>query len=94
MKSKLVILSLMLAGASVATAQTKEKFVSEKAGDNIFVSVTGGVSMVNLEMLLLILLCLSVNGSLRFGVSVPKVVCGRLTSTPTGRREHTLMVRW
>ena len=47
MKSKLVILSLMLAGASVATAQTKEKFVSEKAGDNIFVSVTGGISMVN-----------------------------------------------
>ena len=48
MKSKLVILSLMLAGAAVsATAQTKEKFVSEKAGDNIFVSVTGGVSMVN-----------------------------------------------
>ena len=47
MKSKLVILSLMLAGATVATAQTKEKFVSEKAGDNIFVSVTGGVSLVN-----------------------------------------------
>lgn len=48
MKSKLVILSLMLAGAAVsATAQTKEKFVSEKAGDNIFVSVTGGISMVN-----------------------------------------------
>ena len=47
MKSKLVILSLMLAGATVATAQTKEKFVSEKAGDNIFVRVTGGVSLVN-----------------------------------------------
>lgn len=48
MKSKLVILSLVLAGAAVsATAQTKEKFVSEKCGDNIFVSVTGGISMVN-----------------------------------------------
>ena len=47
MKSKLVILSLMLAGAVTATAQEKEKFVSEKATDNIFVSVTGGVSTVN-----------------------------------------------
>jgi outer membrane protein OmpA-like peptidoglycan-associated protein len=47
MKSKLVILSFMLAGAVVANAQTKEKFVSEKATDNIFVSVTGGISMVN-----------------------------------------------
>ena len=28
-------------------AQTKEKYVSEKASDNIFVSVTGGISMVN-----------------------------------------------
>lgn len=28
-------------------AQTKEKYVSEKATDNIFVSVTGGISMVN-----------------------------------------------
>lgn len=48
MKSKLVILSLLLAGAATAVnAQTKEKYVSEKATDNIFVSVTGGVSMVN-----------------------------------------------
>ena len=48
MKSKLVILSLMLAGAAMtANAQTKEKYVSEKATDNIFVSVTGGISMTN-----------------------------------------------
>ena len=48
MKSKLVILSLVLAGATMsANAQTKEKYVSEKATDNIFVSVTGGISMVN-----------------------------------------------
>ena len=48
MKSKLVIFSLLLAGAaSTMTAQTKEKFVSEKATDNIFVSVTGGISTVN-----------------------------------------------
>lgn len=48
MKSKLVILSLVLAGAAVsATAQTKEKYVNEKTTDNIFVSVTGGISMVN-----------------------------------------------
>lgn len=48
MKSKLVILSLLLAGAATTVnAQTKEKYVSEKATDNIFVSVTGGISMVN-----------------------------------------------
>ena len=48
MKSKLVILSLMLAGAAMtANAQTKEKYVSEKVTDNIFVSVTGGISMTN-----------------------------------------------
>ena len=48
MKSKLVIFSLMLAGAAMTVnAQTKEKYVSEKASDNIFVSVTGGISMVN-----------------------------------------------
>ena len=48
MKSKLVILSLMLAGAAVtANALTKEKYVNEKASDNIFVSVTGGISMTN-----------------------------------------------
>ena len=44
MKSKLVILSLMLAGAAAtASAQNKEKFVSESWKDNIFVSV--GVGM-------------------------------------------------
>ena len=48
MKSKLVIFSLLLAGtAMTVNAQTKEKYVSEKASDNIFVSVTGGISMVN-----------------------------------------------
>lgn len=48
MKSKLAILSLVLAGATMtANGQTKEKYVSEKATDNIFVSVTGGISMVN-----------------------------------------------
>ena len=48
MKSKLVILSLLLAGtAMTVNAQTKEKYVSEKFTDNIFVSVTGGISMVN-----------------------------------------------
>ena len=30
-----------------ANAQTKEKYVSEKVTDNIFVSVTGGISMTN-----------------------------------------------
>ena len=48
MKSKLVILSLVLAGAAMtANGQTKEKYVAEKASDNIFVSVTGGISMTN-----------------------------------------------
>ncbi|NDW11543.1 OmpA family protein [Bacteroides sp. 214] len=43
MKNKLVILSLFVAAAVTATAQTKEKFFSEKAGDNIFISIGGGV---------------------------------------------------
>ena len=49
MKSKLVILSLMLAGAaSTMTAQTEEKFVSESWKDNIFVSVgVGGQVCLN-----------------------------------------------
>ncbi|NDV67168.1 OmpA family protein [Bacteroides sp. 224] len=46
MKSKIAILSLMMAGAAVtATAQTKEKFFSEKFGDNIFISVGGGAQV-------------------------------------------------
>lgn len=46
MKSKLVILSLLMAGAAVTvTAQTKEKFFSEKAGDNIFISIGGGAQV-------------------------------------------------
>ncbi|WP_455966911.1 OmpA family protein [Bacteroides fluxus] len=49
MKSKLVILSLMLAGAaSTMTAQTKEKFVSESWKDNFFISAgVGGQVCVN-----------------------------------------------
>ena len=38
----------MLAGvAMTANGQTKEKYVEEKATDNIFVSLTGGISMTN-----------------------------------------------
>lgn len=49
MKSKLAILSLMLAGVAVsATAQTKEKFYSENAKDNFFISVgVGAQGVVN-----------------------------------------------
>ena len=44
MKSKLVILSLLLAGtAASASAQDKEKFYSESWKDNIFISVGAGV---------------------------------------------------
>ena len=43
MKSKLVILSLLLAGSAVtATAQTKEKYYSERFKDNIFISAGVG----------------------------------------------------
>ncbi len=45
MKSKLVILSLLLAGAVTANAQTKEKFTSERFKDNIFISVGGGAQV-------------------------------------------------
>lgn len=46
MKSKLVILSLMLAGAaSTATAQTKKHFVSESWKDNFFISVGAGAQV-------------------------------------------------
>lgn len=46
MKSKLVILSLLLAGAAVsAEAQTKEKFTSEKFTDNIFISAGVGAQV-------------------------------------------------
>ena len=49
MKSKLVILSLMLAGiATVATAQTKSRYYAESAKDNYFISVgVGGQKIVN-----------------------------------------------
>ncbi len=43
MKSKVVILSLLLSGAAIsASAQTKEKFYTERAKDNIFISVGAG----------------------------------------------------
>ena len=46
MKSKLVILSLLLAGSAIgAGAQTKEKFYSEKFKDNIFVSAGVGAQV-------------------------------------------------
>ena len=46
MKSKLAILSLFMTGAVLtATAQNKEKFFSEKAGDNIFISVGAGAQV-------------------------------------------------
>ena len=46
MKSKLVILSLLLAGSAISVgAQTKEKFYSEKFKDNIFVSAGVGAQV-------------------------------------------------
>ncbi|MEY8720062.1 OmpA family protein [Bacteroides stercorirosoris] len=49
MKSKLVILSLLLAGTAIsAGAQTKEKYYSEKFKDNIFISAgVGAQACVN-----------------------------------------------
>lgn len=49
MKSKLVIASLLLAGASLAVnAQEKNKYYTEKWTDNIFVGVgVGGMSVIN-----------------------------------------------
>ena len=47
MKSKLVILSLLLSGATVvANAQTKEKYYSESWKDNFFISVGVGGQVV------------------------------------------------
>lgn len=43
MKSKLVIASLLLAGATTVSAQNKDKYYSESWKDNIFVSVGAGV---------------------------------------------------
>ncbi|MCK9158954.1 MAG: OmpA family protein [Bacteroidaceae bacterium] len=46
MKSKLVILSLLLAGvASTATAQYKETFYSDNFKDNIFIGIGGGAQV-------------------------------------------------
>ena len=49
MKSKIVILSLMLAGAAnTLSAQTKEKYVTENAKDNFFISLgVGGQVCLN-----------------------------------------------
>ena len=49
MKSKLVILSLMLAGfATIATAQTKSRYYAESSKDNFFISAgVGGQLCVN-----------------------------------------------
>jgi outer membrane protein OmpA-like peptidoglycan-associated protein len=44
MKSKLVRLALLVVAATTATAQTKEKYVSEKASDNIFLSLGIGAN--------------------------------------------------
>ena len=60
MKSKLVILSLLLAGATAATAQTKETFYSESFKDNIFVSVAAVApanNKDNITNLLFIVFC-------------------------------------
>lgn len=48
MKSKLIILSLALAGTvmSVSAQSTRERYTSE-GGKNFFVSATGGISMIN-----------------------------------------------
>ena len=46
MRSKLVILSLMLAAfATVATAQTKSRYYAESAKDNYFLSVGVGAQV-------------------------------------------------
>ncbi|MCI6211713.1 OmpA family protein [Bacteroides heparinolyticus] len=49
MKSKLIIASLLLAGACVTvSAQEKTKYYTEKASDNIFLGVgVGGMSVIN-----------------------------------------------
>ena len=79
MKSKLVKLSLLLAGATAATAQTKETFYSESFKDNIFVSVgVGAQGCVNPDnfdygfgkAITPLIMCQLVNCSIRFGVSV------------------------
>ena len=50
MKSKLVIASLLLAGACAANlnAQEKTNYYTPKWSDNIFVSVGGGVHAINI----------------------------------------------
>ena len=49
MKSKLIIASLLLAGAcTMVNAQEKTKYYTEKASDNIFVGVgVGGMAVIN-----------------------------------------------
>lgn len=47
MKSKLMLLTLALAATTTAFAQSTREKYSSNGGDNIFVSVTGGISTVN-----------------------------------------------
>ena len=49
MKSKLMIASLLLAGACAANlnAQEKTNYYTPKWSDNIFVSVGGGIHAIN-----------------------------------------------
>ena len=52
MKSKLMIASLLLAGACAANlnAQEKTNYYTPKWSDNIFVSVGGGIHAINNEV--------------------------------------------
>ena len=47
MKSKLMLLTLALAATTSAFAQSTREKYSSNGGDNIFVSVTGGISTIN-----------------------------------------------
>ncbi len=46
MKNKIIVFSLLVAAAATtATAQNKERFYSEKAKDNVYISVGGGAAL-------------------------------------------------
>lgn len=48
MKSKVIALSMLLAGAAMTTAQAQEHYYTEKWSDNMFVGVNvGGMSVIN-----------------------------------------------
>ena len=48
MKVKFLALSILLAGVSMANAQERQKYYTEKATDNIFIGVgVGGMSVLN-----------------------------------------------